>query len=148
MHEPKIQAETIFQPKSTPECTACQINKAIMAAPRCDPITCMTVLAISSPGVCGVPAVVMESPDSPYFLSGFAGAAVTVPNLDDIADIPFSSLTKVLGKDRSPATIVRGCFDFPADASFSSRAIIEVPLVTAGDIFRPVHRTTQNVKYG
>ena len=75
MHEPKMQADTIFQPKSTPECTACQINKAIMAAPRCDPITWMTVLAISSPGVCGVPAVVMESPDSLYFLSGFVAAA-------------------------------------------------------------------------
>ena len=77
------------------------------------------------------------------FLAGFAGAAVTVPNLDDIADIPFSSLTKALGKDRSPATIVRGCFDFPADASFPLRTAIEVPLVAAGDIFRPVHRTTK-----
>ena len=68
MHEPKIQAETIFQPKSTPECTACQINKAIMAAPRCDPITWMTVLAISSPVVCGVPVAVI-TPQKPHITS-------------------------------------------------------------------------------
>ena len=77
------------------------------------------------------------------FLAGFASAAVSIPNLDDIAEIPFSSVTKVLGKDRSPTTIARGCFDFPANASFPSRVIIEVPLVAANDIFRAVHRTTK-----
>ena len=77
------------------------------------------------------------------FLAGFAGAAVAIPALDDIAEIPFSALTKVLGKDRSPATVARGCVDFPADASFPSRTVIEVPLVAANDIFHHVHRTTK-----
>ena len=77
------------------------------------------------------------------FLAGFASAAVSIPNLDDVAEIPFSSVTKVLGKDRSPMTIARGCADFPADASFPSRVVVEVPLVAADDIFRAVHRTTK-----
>ena len=77
-------------------------------------------------------------------LSGLAGAAVSVPHLDDVAEIPFSALAKALGKDGSPSTMASGCFDFPADASFPSRAVIEVPLVSANDIFRTVRRTTRS----
>ena len=78
------------------------------------------------------------------FLAGFAGAAVTIPHLDDIAEIPFSAVTKALGKDHSPATVVKGCVDFPADASFPSRVIVDVPLVAANDVFVSVRRTTKS----
>ena len=75
--------------------------------------------------------------------SGFAGAAMNVPELDDLAEVPFSALSKVLSKDRQAATVVSGCADFPADASFASRTVVEVPLVAAHDLFRAVPRMTK-----
>ena len=65
-------------------------------------------------------------------------------NLGDIAEIPFSTLSKALAKERSPLTLLNGFADFPADASFSSRAIVEIPLVAARDIFQSVSRTTKS----
>ena len=75
--------------------------------------------------------------------SGLAGAAMNVPELDDLAEVPFSALSKVLSKDRQAATVVTGSADFPADASFPSRTVVEVPLVAAHDLFRAVPRTTK-----
>lgn len=76
-------------------------------------------------------------------LAGALGGAVA-GDLGDVAEIPFSTLSKSLGKDPPTRTLLRGLADFPADASFPSRTIVEVPLVAAHDVFQSVSRTTKS----
>ena len=52
MQKPKIAPLVAFHATSTPLCAPCQTRSASIAAPRCDPTTCVTVLAISSPLDC------------------------------------------------------------------------------------------------
>ncbi|MBQ6924762.1 MAG: hypothetical protein IJQ73_08980 [Kiritimatiellae bacterium] len=78
------------------------------------------------------------------FLAGFVGATFPVAELADVAEIPLSSLAKAVSKDKSVATLAQGCLDIPAEASFETRTVFEVPLVVARDVYGTVPRATKS----
>lgn len=81
-------------------------------------------------------------------LAGFVGGTFPVAELADFAEIPFSSLSKAVAKDRPVATLAKGCLDLSADASFQKPTVVEVPLVVARDVYKTLPRTTKSGESG
>ncbi len=76
-------------------------------------------------------------------LAGALDSVVGGP-LGDVAEIPLSTLSKAIAKDKTPVTLLRGFADFPADASFASRTVVEIALKAERDIFQSVRHTTKS----
>lgn len=68
------------------------------------------------------------------------GAAFSGLNLDDIAEITPATLAKALPRDRAPATLARGVFDFDSGARFPKRTVVEIPLLAVANVRRAVVR--------
>ncbi len=77
-------------------------------------------------------------------LSGFIGGALPVAALGEAAEIPFSSLSKAVTNSKTAVTLVTGCLDIAADASFQKRTVIEVPLVVAKDVYKMQARSSKS----
>lgn len=77
-------------------------------------------------------------------LAGSFGKAMPVKSLEDIAEIPLSTLSKTILKDKAPEILFSGCADFTGDENFSEKKTIEIPLRAAKDILKSV--TTRSAR--
>ena len=77
-------------------------------------------------------------------LAGLVGSTFPVPELGDFAEIPLSTLSKTIAKEKPPSKLVSGCLDIPAEASFKTRTVIDVPLVAARDVHRTLTHATKS----